>query len=383
MKQQKIFRVVAALPLSAASGRKILNGIHRFLSEGYTWDVELVRRDNDFANLFTEDFAADKFDGMIVAFAESIDIRRKQTKITLPTVFVDYPDNVRAAIPRHAFVREDEASIAAAAAQHLLASGLRASFAFVPPRVKTEWADRRRSAFAREMKKARRSVCVFDGDGSDRGVLAEWIASLPKPTGILAAFDDRAADVLEACRRCGLSVPTDVAVLGIGNDEILCDATVPPLSSVAMEFANQGYRAARELQALMLGGRTPRGDIRFGATGVVARASTAGGRSRASLAIRAMEFIRENALRGISACDVVEHLRVSRRLADLRFREAHGKSMLEAILDMRLKEARRLLADTRLSVSDVATRCGFRSPAAFRAVFGRRTGSSPRAWRGD
>ena len=382
MNQHKIFRVVAALPLSAASGRKVMSGIYRFLGEGYRWDIELVRRDNDFAGLFGGDFAAEEFDGMIVAFAEPIAIRRKQAKINLPSVFVDYPDAVRAAIPRHAFVREDEASIAAAAAQHLLASGPRASFAFVPPRVKTEWADRRRSAFAREMKKARRSVRVFDGDGGDRGALAEWIASLPKPTGILAAFDDRAADVLEACRRCGLSVPTDVAVLGIGNDEPLCNATAPSLSSVAMEFENQGYRAARELQALMMGGATPRRDIRFGASGVVARASTAGGRSQAGLAIRAMEFIRENALRGISARDVVEHLRVSRRLADLRFREAHGKSMLETILDVRLKEARRLLADTRLSVSDVASRCGFRSPTAFRAVFGRHTGSSPRAWRG-
>ena len=381
MKRQKIFRVIAALPLGAASGRKILNGIYRFLGEGYMWDIELVRRDNDFASLFRGDFAADEFDGMVVAFAEDAERRRKQANIDLPTVFVDYPDAVRAALPRHAFVQEDEAAIAETAAEHLLASGSRASFAFVPSRAKTEWSDRRQSAFAREMKKAHRGVRVFGGDGGDRDALAEWIMALPKPASILAAFDDRGADVLEACRRCGLSVPSDVAVLGIGNDEPICDAAVPPLSSVDVEFAAQGYRAARELHALMLGGRNPRVDIRFGASGVVARASTVGARAPSGLAIHAMEFIRENALRGISARDVVEHLRVSRRLADMRFREAHGKSMLEAILEMRLGEAKRLLAHTGLSVSDVASRCGFRSPAAFRAVFKRHADASPRSFR--
>ena len=377
-----VFRVLVAVPLGAASGRKIISGIYRFLGEGYSWDIELIRRDNEFMHLFEKDsFNANDFDGIIVAFAENAELRRKQAEIDLPTVFVDCPDPVRSTIRRHAFVRDDEKSIASTAAQHLLASGSRASFAFVPARAKTEWSLRRQAAFAAHMKAAHRDVVVFDGDGSDRNALAVWLTTLPKPTGVLAAFDDRALDVLEACRRSGLSVPDDVAVLGIGNDEPLCDAAAPPLSSVAIEFANQGYRAARELHALMLGGRSPRADIRFGATETVVRSSTAGGCPSAALAVRAMAFVEENALRGITTRDVVAHLHVSRRLATLRFREAYGQSILRTILDIRLKEAIRLLADTDLAVSDIAIRSGFRNPAAFYAVFTRRLGVSPRKFR--
>ena len=382
MKQQKVFRVLVAMPLGAASGRKIMSGIYRFLGEGYSWDVELIRRDTDFIQLFKGDgFDVRDFDGMIVAFAEQAELRRKQAKINLPTVFVDYPDPVRSAIRRHAFVHDDERSIASVAMQHLLTTGSRASFAFVPARTQTEWSDRRQSAFVTQMKMARRKVIVFEGDGNDRNDLADWLVSLPKPTGVLAAFDDRAIDVLEVCRRLGLSVPNDIAVLGIGNDEPLCDAAVPPLSSVAIEFANQGYRAARELHAMMLGGRSPRTDLRFGSSETAVRSSTAGGRSSAALAVRAHKFILDNALHGITLRDVVAHLHVSRRLATLRFRETYGQSILGAIIDIRLKEAKRLLLRTNLTVADIAMHCGFRDPAAFRAIFSRRHGVPPREFR--
>ena len=382
MKQQKVFRVLVAMPLGAASGRKIMSGIYRFLGEGYAWDVELIRRDTDFIRLFNDDcFDMRDFDGMIVAFAEQAELRRKQAKINLPTVFVDYPDPVRSAIRRHAFVHDDERSIADAATQHLLTTGSRASFAFVPARTQTEWSARRQSEFVMQMKMARRKVIVFEGDGNDRNDLADWLASLPKPTGVLAAFDDRAIDVLEACRRLGSSVPNDIAVLGIGNDEPLCDAAVPSLSSVAIEFANQGYRAARELHAMMLGGRSPRTDLRFGSSETIVRSSTAGGRSSAALAVRAHKFMLDNALHGITLRDVVTHLHVSRRLATLRFRETYGQSILSAIIDIRLKEAKRLLLRTNLTIADIAMRCGFRDPAAFRAIFTRRHGVPPRKFR--
>ena len=382
MNSQKIYRVLVAAPLHAASGRKILNGIHRFLSEGYSWDIELVRRDSDFLRLFEDGgFDPSAFDGMIVAFAERDELRRRHAEFGLPTVFLDYPDATRSALPRRAFVREDEDSIASAAAKHLLSTGARASFAFVPARAATEWSERRGAAFAAKMEAEGVAVETYGGDGEDRAALDGWLLALAKPSVVLAAIDDRAIDVLESCRRIGASVPQDVAVLGIGDDEPVCEAATPPLSSVAVDFAAQGRRAARELHALMLGGRNPRGDIRYGAADVAVRSSTVSGKASSALAVRAMRFIRENALTGISAEDVAAHLRVSQRLARLRFRERYGKSVMSAILDLRIAEAKRLLAKTGLSVGEIAPRCGFRNIAAFRAVFERRAGLSPRAFR--
>lgn len=382
MNSQKIYRVLVAAPLHAASGRKILNGIHRFLSEGYAWDIELVRRDSDFLRLFEDGgFDSSAFDGMVVAFAESGELRRRHANFDLPVVFLDYPDETRSALPRRAFVREDENSIASAAAKHLLSTGARASFAFVPARTATEWSKRRGAAFAAEMKAEGFAVETYCGTGDDRAALDGWIRALPKPAAVLAALDDRAIDVLESCRRIGVSAPGEVAVLGIGDDEPVCEAATPPLSSVAVDFAAQGRRAARELHALMLGGHNPRGDIRYGAPDVTVRSSTMSGKASSALAVHAMRFIRENALNGISAEDVAAHLRVSQRLARLRFRERYGRSVTSAILDIRIAEAKRLLAKTDIAVGDIAPRCGFRNVAAFRAVFERRTGLSPRAFR--
>jgi LacI family transcriptional regulator len=94
-----------------------------------------------------------------------------------------------------------------------------------------------------------------------------------------------------------------------------------------------------------------------------------------------MSFISRNALRGISAKDVTMHLHVSRRLADLRFREATGTSLQKAIIEKRLKEVCRLLADSTLTISEIAVRCGYRDANYLKNLFKKRTGMSMREWR--
>jgi len=381
MKNRKIFRVLAAVPLFSASGRKILNGIHRFLGEGYAWDIELVRRDNEFLHLFEEGQNLSVFDGMIVAFGESREIRQRQAALNLPTVFIDHPDPMRSKLRHRVFVQDDEKSIAAAAAQHLLLSHEHKSYGFVPTRDYTPWSERRQQAFVKKMSVSGKTVSCYVGSGNSRDELIGWIQDQPKPMAILAAFDDRAIDILEACRAAKLSVPNDVAVLGIGNDEFICEMAVPPLSSVAVDFESQGYRAARELQALMLGGANPKSEISYGARGTIRRASTPGRVPAAALVQRAMDFIRKNALKGITSRDVANHLHVSRRLADLRFGEVRGTTMLKAIVDMRINEAKRLLAESNMDLDQIAESCGYRNTDVMRVLFKRHTGLSPRAWR--
>lgn len=381
MKVKKTFRVLAALPLGSASGRKILNGVHRFLGEGYDWDIELLRRDLSFQQIFHPDFPTAEFDGILVAYAETPEMKRRHLQMNLPAVFVDYPDPIRNRLPRRAFVHDDERSIANAAALCLLAAGNCRAFGYVPSRTPTLWSDMRERAFAREIGKAGHSVKVFRGDGQNRLQLTQWLQALEKPAAVLAAFDDRAVDVLEACRGAGISMPGEVAVLGIGNDELVCEATLPPLSSVAVDFELQGYRAARELHALMLGGRSPRREIRIGARETILRQSTSNSQTAARLADRAMTIIRERALTGISSRDVVSQLQVSRRLADLRFRQVFRKSMLQAITELRLQEVKRLLLATALSADQIAGRCGYRNAEVLRVLFKRATGLTLRQWR--
>ena len=383
MNEQSRFRVLVAVPMDSAAGRKKLNGIHRFLSEGYDWDMELIRSGSALTADLIESVPAGGFDGLLVCCVEDERMREAHCRTRLPTVLTDNPDpRVLQANPFSVFLNDDPASIAQKAVQHLTAYGKYRCFGYVPTRTPFRWSEERQAAFAARLDRLHISLKTYTGDGHDRERLEAWLAGLPRPVAILAAFDDRAHDVLEACLRLGLQVPEDVAVLGIGNDEPICEACKPPLSSVAVDFEEEGRLSARELHAMMLRARKPsRRVILCGARDVVIRSSTRGMCATGAIAARALAFIEKNALRGITPRDVVRHLRVSRSLTDLRFKEATGTTLQETILLRRLDAVKALLKKTDLGIAEVARRCGYRDANYLKNLFKRKNGVSMRDWR--
>ena len=95
-----------------------------------------------------------------------------------------------------------------------------------------------------------------------------------------------------------------LAALGVGNDEFICTHVTPGLSSIIPDFEGNGYRATRELQTMMLRDRIPpKHEYLCPIKGVEERGSTSGPLSSAALVQRALAYIGENALKGISARD--------------------------------------------------------------------------------
>lgn len=374
---------MVALSLASAAGRKKLNGVHRFLSEGYDWDMELLRDEGSLTAETISSASRSQFDGLLIGFAGKCALRTLHADKKLPTIFIDNPNaNTLEELPLCMFVNDDAKDIAQSAAKHLMSCpGIR-SFGFVPSRAPSRWSHDRQTAFASAFHQKKNRLSIYDGPGDSREALVEWLQGLEKPAAILAAFDDRARDVLEACRANGIDVPGQLSVLGIGNDEPICEMSVPALSSVAVDFEREGYAAARELQAMMLRRRvTNRREVLCGVKEVVFRASTSALKTPAALVQRAKEFIDRHALEGITAADIVARLHVSRSLADLRFREVTGTSILEAILARRLDEVKRLLRETDLRISEIAARCGYRDANYLKNLFKKRTGMSMREWR--
>lgn len=383
MTTNRTFRVLVALSLASAAGRKKLNGVHRFLSEGYDWDMELLRYEGDLTAEALTGANRSRFDGMLIGLAGKCELRTRHPDTELPTVFIDELNaSTIEKLPLCLFVNDDAMEIAQSAAKHLMSCPGVRSLGFVPSRTPSRWSRDREAAFAAALRHNRKSLSVYGGPGDSREALGKWLQTLEKPSAVLAAFDDRAHDVLEACRTYGIDVPGQLSVLGIGNDEPICEMSVPALSSVDVDFEREGYVAARELQAMMLRHRAPaRREILCGAKDVVFRASTSALKTPAALVQRAKEFIDRYALQGITAADVVARLHVSRSLADLRFREVTGTSILEAILARRLDEVKRLLRETNLRISEIAARCGYRDANYLKNLFKKRTGMSMRKWR--
>ncbi len=210
--------------------------------------------------------------------------------------------------------------------------------------------------------------------------LRHWLRSLPKPVGILAANDGRGMQLMEAARQAGLEIPDDIAVVGIDNDDLLCETANPSLSSVAPPWERVGYEAAVILDAMMAGGVAPP-DVKLRPARVVTR------RSSDTTAIHdvglaaAVRYVRQNASRQMSVGDVVRHVAMSRRALERRFRQSIGHTVLEEIHRAHVESAKQLLIQTDLTMRDIAERAGFHDDRRLSETFRTVAGMSPSAFR--
>ena len=375
-------RVVVAFRLAGEPGRRKLGGFLRYIREQKRdWQLQFVRLTNDFSADFVRALPARGIDGVVYSMssAREIAVADELMSLSIPTVAADVFDR-RLLDGRRtslAVVNGSCDDVGRMAARHLLSLGTCRSYAFVPDLYWNPWSRLRGEAFADEMRRNGFSTTVYRvrGKGYDLPHMVEWLHQLKRPCGIFAAYDDRAFQVLEASREANLAVPDDIAVVGVDNDEMLCGNTTPSLTSVQPDHDLIGHLAARQLDEMM-DGKLPRNPRRteVPAKAIVLRESTGAISDAGRLVQKALAFIQANARRAILPRDVVAHLGVSRRLADLRFRELQGESIGEAILRIKIEEASRLFRETRASPAAIAHACGFkhlsRMRTAFKSVYG-------------
>ena len=265
------------------------------------------------------------------------------------------------------------------AAEYLTRLGAFASYAYVPTFPQEPWSDERGRGFA-EWLAGRRMDCRVHREPEP---LADFLKSLPKPAAVMAACDRVALGVLEACRSLRIDVPGKVAVLGVDNDEIICEFARPSLTTLIHSPESRlGEKAGEAMNSLLRGRRfaTP-GLVEFNQLKVIERESCEHLPQATHIARAAMEFISKNARSALKVDDVVRHLGVSRRLADRQFRQTHGESILEAITRHRLSEVSKRLLISRLSIAKVAALCGFDDLAYLGKLFRRRFGCTMSEWR--
>ena len=210
----------------------------------------------------------------------------------------------------------------------------------------------------------------------DRDALAGWLKSLELPIGLMASHDPRAVMVLQACRRIGLRVPDDVAVIGFNNDIQSCEFCEPPLTSVARPGVKIGFEAAALLDRLIHGAPAPAEDILFPPEGVVERASTN------TLAVgdnevlgEAIRFIHQNLSQPVGVEEILKHIDVSRRWLEMAFKNKLHTSPHVYISQARVKKAKSLLEEPRkLRLKQVAQDCGFSGTRQLSVIFKRFAG---------
>ena len=368
---------------SVASGRQLLRGIAQYVREVGHWSIYC--EPGHLKATLPNWLARWKGDGMIVRVMNQ-KVAQRVARMGIPVVAV------QGAVPRGAvpFVQVDDRAIAEVAANYLVEHKLR-YFGFCGLR-EAYWSTLRGDRFREALGKfgfqphkyalpPRGSRAWFSD--AERENLARWIASLPKPIGILACNDWTGQRVLEACRRAETIVPEEVAVLGVDNDETICDLCDPVLSSIVAGHDRVGYHAAELLDGLMQGKRAPKEPVVVGSPSLVVRRST----DLQTIADRdvaaAVRFIRENACAGIRVEDVAAHVALSSSSLFRRFQSVLSRSVHDEILRARMERVRELLTETEMPLSQIAHATGFNHQEYLGVVFKAQMGVTPGQFRSE
>jgi LacI family transcriptional regulator len=219
------------------------------------------------------------------------------------------------------------------------------------------------------------------GDPPDRDRMAAWLESLERPTALFCCHDIRAYQMVALCKELGVSVPRDVAIMGVDNDRILCGFSAPMLSSVDPDAQRIGWAGAQMLFDLMAG---KGGGVRHALVSpkrIVERASTETDPVEPLWLSDALRFIRKEIPAGVNADEVIRHVGLSHTQVERALVKALGNTVHQEIARLRMREACRLLSETALSAAAVSQLSGFTSPQYFNRLFSRHMGLTPGDYR--
>jgi LacI family transcriptional regulator len=380
----ELHRVAIIVETSRQYGRELLRGIIQYQNEVTQWSICCQPHGyGDPPPAWLEHWRGEGILARIIDRRMAEAVLRKR----LPTV------DLRAFCPSLGIPRIDmaNAEIANMAFAHLRDCGFRQfGFCGLPPG-QNPWLDERCRAFQKVCHEGGAECHVCLGRrGQDRHAslkdertrFSRWLSKLPKPIGIMAANDDHGQQLLDACQIMKIRVPDQVAVVGVNNDEFLCNLSHPPLSSIDVDLHGVGYRAAAMLDRLMNGSEVADPLIPCLPRRVVPRASTDIRMFGDPDFEAALSYIRRRACGNITVADVAGYLNISRRALERRFQAYLGRSPNNEIVQVRLERAKQLLAETDLTVGDIAGRSGFATASYLCQLFRQRIGVSPAEFRG-
>jgi LacI family transcriptional regulator len=380
-------RVALVIETSRAYGRDLLMGIAKYLRIHDSWSVEF--EEGDFTEELPDWFNRWQWDG-VIARVKIPAIARRLSRLKIPVV------DVYGSLSGFGFstIRSDEITVGRLGAEHLIERGFR-RFAFCGFNG-TDWSDIRQTGFEQRVAEAGFSCLSFQNprqppakglpEYEEHGQryeleLKQWLQSLPKPLGLMTCNDSRGRQVLNCCRELNIAVPDDLAVIGVDRDEIFCELSDLPLSSVILNSQQIGFEAAAMLDRLMARQEVTHHPRSIIPMGVATRRSTDVLAIEDRHIATALRIIREHACEGLDIPTLLQSVPLSRSVLERRFVQILGRSPNEEILRVRLGLACRLLEESDLSLAAVAEKCGFEHAEYFSRLFKKKLGSTPGEFR--
>jgi LacI family transcriptional regulator len=373
--------VAIILDVTSEYDRDVLHGISRYVHEDDLWTIDLH---NEQRHLLAQ---LQRWRGHgIIANIDTPGVLNAVKRLRVPVVGFGggavMDDQIH-------FLAGSNEEIARLGVEHLIERGFN-SFAFCgwPSNRTNPWSLARGKAFSQIIREAGFQCSIFPARASVRHFdtlldeMSQWIKSLPKPLGLMAANDARARQVLDACREIQVSVPDEVAVIGVDNNELICNLSIPRLSSIMHGGKQLGYEAGALLKRLM-----EKPFSKEGSLGVVPPAGVFTRQSTDTVAIEdpvvatAVRFIRDESARPLQVRDVVSQVDVSRATLEKRFKQLVGGTIHGEIRRVQIRQVQHLLRTTDLPMHKIAERTGFQYVQYLAAVFRQVCGQTPGQYR--
>lgn len=288
---------------------------------------------------------------------------------------------------RASFIYVDAAEIAELAAKELISLGY-GNYAFIAPRIDTDWSLARESEFKRILALHGLDCRVFratgksaKGDAAYLKSLKKFIAGLPRPCAVFAACDRVGTVVLDVTNALDIAVPRDIAVCSVDDNEEICLNTTPQLTSVGVDFESFGRLTGEEFARMFANQKVkPRVIVRH-PRGIVRRSSTRAFAAIDPIVAKVREFIRERVTGGVTAHEAAALFPCSLRMAEIRFKNATGNSIMEEIVTARMEAAMAMMSRSDMSLAEIASASGWPSQRLLRREFKIRYGKTPSEWR--
>ncbi|MEN6425155.1 MAG: DNA-binding transcriptional regulator [Phycisphaerales bacterium] len=377
--------VMLLVEKSRAYGRALLRGVARYATIHGPWLLHMEPEFYRLSHRQSKEWMKElRTDGVIAHLAD-VRIIESIIELGIPAVIAGIREPVANA---HALVTDND-GIGRMAVDYFLDRGFR-RFAYCGLDG-MYWSTQRGEIFGRKAAEAGCEIAVYEQpkgkrprtDEEEMSMIATWLQSLPKPTALLACNDDRSKQVLAACKVAGLQVPDEIAILGIDNDELVCEIGYPRLSSIALSVEAAGYTAAALLEKLIAGERVgkTKEQVMVSPLHVVERQSTDVLATEDREIAAALRFIREHVREGIQVEDVAEATALSRRALQQRFRRVLGRSIHDEIKHSRIDHMARMLVSTNLPIGEIARLLQSTEMKNIARYFRQRTGLTPLQYR--
>jgi LacI family transcriptional regulator len=372
--------VLLLIDTAGAVGRGMVEGIGRYASENGPWSIQYEYRALD--SLPPRWLKKWQGDGIITRT-----IYAKQAEMIQATKmpYVEILGHPKFGIAQVMcdFFEEGQKSVS-----HFLDRGLRHIAYFTYG--KTWWIEQHREAFCKNLKERGYDCHIYRSPTCEQNMpiwddrqlpdVMKWLRALPRPIGVATPSDLHAVRLLDICRQLNIAVPEEIAILGRGNDIVICETVRPTLSSMDLDARRAGYEAARMLDLKMTGKQVPE-MILVPPSHVVVRQSTDLMVIEDADVVQALRFIRDYACNGIDVPRVADEVGLSRSFLERRFIKHLGRTPKAEIIRIQIERAKMLLAQTDKTLDRITQKCGFTTPQYLCRAFHREVGMTANAYR--